>query len=41
MAKVVLEHGKDPDVRKLAEAIIKAQDGEITWMREWLKKTPR
>ncbi len=38
MAKVVLEHGKDPEIRKLAADIIKAQDGEIAWMREWLKK---
>jgi uncharacterized protein (DUF305 family) len=40
MAKVVLEHGKDPEIRKLAEAIIAAQEGEIAWMRDWLKKNP-
>ena len=38
MAKVVLEHGKDPEVRKLAEAIIKTQADEIAWMRGWLEQ---
>jgi hypothetical protein len=38
MAKTVLAFGKDPDVRKVAEGVIKAQETEITWMKEWLKK---
>lgn len=38
MAKIVLEHGKDPEVRKLAEGIIAAQEAEIKWMTEWLAK---
>jgi uncharacterized protein (DUF305 family) len=38
MAKIVLEHGSDPEVRKLAEAIITAQETEIRWMEEWLAK---
>jgi uncharacterized protein (DUF305 family) len=38
MAKIVLKHGKDPEVRKLAAAIIKAQDTEIAFMKAWLKK---
>ena len=38
MAKTVLAFGKDPEIRKLAEGVIKAQEGEIAFMREWLKK---
>ncbi|MFN4207649.1 MAG: DUF305 domain-containing protein [Agrobacterium albertimagni] len=38
MAKIVLEHGKDPKIRKLAEEVIAAQEGEIAMMKEWLAK---
>ena len=38
MAKIVLAFGKDPEVKKVAEGIINAQEAEITSMKEWLKK---
>ena len=38
MAQVVLKYGKDPDVRKLAEGIIAAQNNEIAFMTSWLAK---
>jgi uncharacterized protein (DUF305 family) len=37
-AKVALQHAKDPEVLKLAQDIATAQDGEITFMKDWLKK---
>ena len=36
MARIVLKHGSDPEVRKFAESVIAAQEGEIKWMQDWL-----
>lgn len=38
MAKVQLEYGKDPEMRKLAENIISSQEVEIKEMKDWLSK---
>lgn len=35
MAEVVLKYGKDPALRKMAKDIIKAQDKEIAFMKQW------
>lgn len=37
LAKTVLAFGKDPEVKKMAESVIKAQQAEIGLLTEWLK----
>jgi uncharacterized protein (DUF305 family) len=38
MAKVELKYGKDPELKRLAARIIKAQDDEIRFMQSWQAK---
>lgn len=38
MAKVALAFGKDAEVKKVAEDVVKANQAEIASLQEWLKK---
>jgi uncharacterized protein (DUF305 family) len=40
MAEVELANGKDPEIRKLAEAVVAAQESEIKQMKDWLAGHP-
>jgi uncharacterized protein (DUF305 family) len=41
MARAELQFGDDPAAKDLAANIIKAQEGEIAWMLDWLSKQPQ
>ena len=37
MARIALEHSRNPEIRKLAEDIVRSQDAEIAVMEKFLK----
>ena len=41
MAKVALQFAKDPEVLKLAQDVVTAQEGEIAVMKDWLAKNAK
>lgn len=41
MARIELQYGKDPALRKLAGEIIKAQESEIAFLKAWIAKNAK
>jgi uncharacterized protein (DUF305 family) len=41
MARAELEHGKDPQLRQMAQTIIEDQEREIATLKEWLARHPK
>ena len=41
MAKVQLQYGTDPEMRKLAEDVVATQELEIAAMKDWLNKNAK
>jgi uncharacterized protein (DUF305 family) len=41
MAKVALQFAKDPEVLKLAQGVVTAQEAEIAFMKNWLTKNAK
>ena len=40
MAKIELQYGKDPAMRRLAHNIVKSQDSQVALMKAWQAKHP-
>ncbi len=40
MARIQLRHGTDPEMRQLAETVIRTQEAEIAMLRAFLARTP-
>lgn len=41
MARVILGFGSDPEIRKLAQEVITAQQGEIAFLQQWMARQPK
>jgi IclR family transcriptional regulator, acetate operon repressor len=37
-ARIVLDHGSDPEIRKLSQEVIAAQESEIAFLEKWLER---